>query len=309
MRVVVTGGLGFIGSHVAERYRDDGHHVVIIDNGSGAVVHDIPGTTVIRDDVRNIDLGHLRGDLIVHCASPVGAVGLLSLAGRIVTDIVGVTAHVTEAAARTDCPLVNISSSEVYGFSGTYSEADSCIVPAKHSARLEYAVGKLAAEHAVIGTPGLRSITIRPFNVAGPRQTRAKGFVLPTFVEQARAGRPLTVFGDGHQERSFTAVYDVVDFIANLRHGDFDGRVVNVGNPHNRTTVRDLADDVIGLVGADSEVIFTTGKAVHGDAYEEAEGIVKVPDTTRANLMGWQPRVDLDRLIMLTASDMEAVPC
>lgn len=308
MRVVVTGGLGFIGSHVAERLLAEDHNVLVIDDGSGAVVRDLP-CGVIRDDVRNIDIGHLRPDLIVHCASPVGAVGLLSLAGRIVSDIVSVTAHAATAAIQARCPLVNISSSEVYGFSGTYHERDSCIVPAKHSARLEYAVGKLAAEHAVIGTPGLRSITVRPFNVAGPRQTRAKGFVLPTFVEQARAGAPLTVFGDGQQERSFTAVHDVVDFIVNLRHGDFDGRVVNVGNDRNRTTVHALARHVIRRLGSTSYIEYTTGKAVHGDAYEEAEGHIKVPDTGRANLMGWHPRVDLDRLIMLTARDMEAAQC
>lgn len=307
MRVIVSGALGFIGSHVCEALVDHGHHVIGVDDHSGHVVDHIPGVTVIPERVQNVTLTNLHPNLIIHCASPVGAVGLLSLAGHIVPEIVSASYNVAHAAQQAGCPLINISSSEVYGFSGTYRETDDLRVPAKHSPRLEYAVGKMAAEHQVIGTPGLRSLTVRPFNVAGPRQTMSKGFVIPTFVEQALAGEPLTVFGDGTQQRSFTAVHDVVDFILAVKPEQCDGRVVNVGNPQNRCTINHLAERVVALLGSPSSIEHTTGKRVHGPAYEEAEGHVKVPDHTRAQQMGWNPTVGLDDLILRTASEYRMV--
>lgn len=299
-RVLVTGALGFIGSHVCEHYRDQGWHVIGVDDHSGHVVDHIDGVTVIPQRAQETNVQALAPSLVVHCASPVGAVGLLGLKGHIVPEIVQATYQIAYHCGKLDVPLVNVSSSEVYGFSGVYRETDDLRVPAKHSPRLEYAAGKLAAEHVVHGLCK-RSVTIRPFNVAGPRQTQAKGFVIPTFVEQALRGRPLTVFGDGEQERSFTAVHDVVSFIAGL--DTFDGRVVNVGNPSNRTTVNELAHTVIRLLRSGSDITYTSGKQVHGPDYEEAEGRVKVPDITRAKHMGWEPVVDLAGLILKTADD------
>lgn len=304
MRVTITGGHGFIGSHLAETYRDQGHEVTCIDDHSASVVRHILGVENRQADAA-LTFRDLDGcDLVIHCASPVGAVGILPLAGRMAAEIQRTTYAVAQACARRDVPLVNISTSEVYGTSGVYQETDDLRVPAKRNARLEYAAGKLAAEFTVANTPGLRSVTVRPFNVAGPRQTIAKGFVLPTFVEQALQGRAMTVFGTGRQERSFTAVHDVCAFIQGLRAEHFDGRVVNVGNPENRTTVLGLASTVNQVLGTSAPVEFTTGEAVHGDGYAEAEGHVKVPDITLARGMGWEPAVDLEQLVYLTVADM-----
>jgi nucleoside-diphosphate-sugar epimerase len=300
MRVLITGALGFIGSHLADAYLARGHDVVGIDDLSGNVVDDIDGMLFRHRDIRDRITGKV--DLVVHAASPVGAVALLDR-GSIVAEIVEGTQSVLEYCERVDAALINISSSEVYGFSGVYHEADDCVIPHDLTHRIQYAAGKLAAEH-LVRTSGLQTLTVRPFNVAGPRQTSSKGFVLPTFCEQALAGEPLTVFESGFQERSFTAVWDVVDFILEARPSRL-GEVVNVGNPDNRTTVIDLAGRVLDVLQEQAgRVVFTTGKDVHGPAYEEAKGVVKVPDVTVARARGWRPRVGLDEMILRTAEEI-----
>ena len=305
MRVTVTGGLGFIGSFVAEELVRRDHTVTVIDRCIGNVVDEIDGATVHCHDVRR---GHLHSpDVVVHCASPVGAVALLSNHESITHEIVDVTNHVARECAATGVRLVNISSSEVYGFSGEYVETDDLRVPDKHSARLEYAVGKIAGEHLLHGFEDLHFTNIRPFNVTGPRQTSAKGFVLPTFAEQAAAGDPLTVFGDGTQRRAFTSVYDIAHVICDIVEADdFTGETYNVGCPMNETSVIDLAQRVIEITGSGSEIVLTDGKAVHGRNYEEAEGTVKIPNVGKLTRSGVQaPNQSLDELIELTIADQK----
>lgn len=307
MKVFVTGGLGFIGSFTCEHLRDLGFEVVAIDDLSANVVSEIDGVTVTINDLREVD--YSSADCVVHCASPVGAVALLSQ-DSIVHEIADTTHHVASRCASLGIPMVNIATSEVYGFSGEYRESDSLTVPDKHSARIGYAVGKIAGEHILHGFKDLSFTNIRPFNVTGPRQTSAKGFVLPTFVEQALAGDPLTVFEDGKQERAFTSVYDIARFIGRVvTERTFDRRTFNVGNPENRTSIVGLAATVIAKTDSTSEITFTTGKAVHGDAYEEAEGIVKVPNIARARSIGWTPHDSLYSLIQKTIKETSNVTC
>jgi UDP-glucose 4-epimerase len=302
VKITVTGGLGFIGSFVAERLVALGHDVTIVDNRAANVVDDVDGATVYEMDCR--DASFKYADAVVHCASPVGAVALLRTGYSVTHEIVDTTHHVASRCASRGIPMLNISTSEVYGFSGEYRESDDLRVPDKHSARLEYAVGKMAGEHAVHGFRNLAFTNIRPFNVTGPRQTSAKGFVLPTFVEQAIENKPLTVFGDGQQERSFTSVYDLADFIAWIVHnGQFFRNTLNVGNPKNRTTIAALAGEVLLQTGSASEVVYTDGKTVHGADYEEAEGFVKVPNIDRAASLGFSPRHSLPDLIDLTIKE------
>ena len=307
MRVTVTGGLGFIGSFVSEELIRRGHMVTIIDRCEGNVVDELDGAMIHRQDVRR---GHLHSpDVVVHCAAPVGAVALLTNQESITHEIVDVTNHVAKECAWTNTPLINVSSSEVYGFSGEYAETDDLRVPDKHSARLEYAVGKIAGEHLLHGFKDLRFTTVRPFNVTGPRQTSAKGFVLPTFAEQAQSGDPLTVFGDGTQRRAFTSVYDLAHVIADIvEDDDFARETYNVGCPENETSILELANRVVEATGSSSEIVLTDGKAIHGEAYEEAEGIVKVPNVGKLARAGIQPpNQTLDELIQLTIEDQKVV--
>lgn len=299
MRVLITGALGFIGSHLADAYAARGDTVTGIDNKSGNVLDTIPGACVLIADVRHIDEAILPvPDLVVHAASPVGAVALLARSS-IVAEIIETTQAVIRYCQRHKLPLINISSSEVYGFSGVYRETNDCVVPHRLSHRLQYAAGKLAAEQ-LVRTSRLTAMSIRPFNVAGPRQSRAKGFVIPTFCEQALAGEALTVFDGGYQERCPTAVWDVCEFIADADPGSAE--VVNVGNPGNRTTVLELAEMVLDAAGGGS-VDFTSGRAVHGPAYEEAIGRVKVPDASLAMNLGWRPRIGLREMVERTLAE------
>jgi len=314
VKILCTGSLGFLGSFLCERLLDDGHHVVGIDDLSGNVVDQVDGMETLEQDIGRVSLSKFRSfDLVVHCASPVGAVGLLPIQGLIAGDIVGATTLVAQFAARHDIAMLHVSSSEIYGRSGTYREHDNLIVPGiRRNARLEYAAGKIAAEFTVANMPELRSLTIRPFNVVGPRQSRAKGFVLPTFIEQALGGGRLTIFGDGMQKRALTAVQDVVEFIATQPTTSYPvaGRAVNIGNPQNSTTITALAYRVLrrcGREGDEGDVEFTSGVEVHGPAYAEAEGREKLPDITLASEMGWEPLIDLELLVDMAVREHERV--
>ncbi len=311
--VVVTGGLGFIGSHVVDAYLATGHPVRIIDSGVGAVIdgedYDAdPRCTVERVSVEDyLAAGHgfMGADRVVHAASHVGPASILGRTGRLGHDIVGSTAPVIEACLAADVPLCVFSSAEVYGRSGLLDEKDDIAVPFPYNTRLEYAIAKTLVEAMVVNSRarGLRAIAIRPFNVAGSRQSRAGGFVLPTFVQQALAGRPITVFATGDQVRAFVAATDLCRFL--VEHMDAaieqDDIVINVGNPANRTTIMDLARRVNELLGTDSPITRVDGRSVHGPLYAEAESFEKVPVLRAATALGWNPRVTLDELIVSTA--------
>jgi nucleoside-diphosphate-sugar epimerase len=150
---------------------------------------------------------------------------------------------------------------------------------------------------------GLRAIVVRPFNVAGPGQSRAGGFVLPTFVQQALAGEPLTVFSTGEQVRAFLAVDDLVRFLVDFMDAALEKRdaiIYNLGNPANAITVRRLAELVRSLAGSTSDIIYVDGRAIHGPLYAEAESTEKVPVLRGAADLGWRPFIGLKELILQT---------
>ncbi|MET7333140.1 NAD(P)-dependent oxidoreductase [Nonomuraea sp. NPDC005650] len=311
--VVITGGLGFIGSHLVDAYLAAGHRVRIIDSNAGAVVdgedYDAdPRCTVIRQRVEDhlASGGDFAGvDRVIHAASYVGPASILARSGRLGHDIIGSTAPVIEACASAGVPLCMFSSAEVYGRSGVLDEKDDIVVPTQYNTRIEYAVAKTLAEAMVCNSRrhGLRGIVIRPFNVAGARQSRAGGFVMPTFVQQALAGRPITVFAGGEQVRAFVAAGDLTAFLIGYMDAALDGDdvIINVGNPANAVTVMELAERVKALLGSPSPIVCVDGRTVHGPHYAEAESFHKIPALRTATDLGWRPRVTLDELIMNTA--------
>lgn len=312
--VVVTGGLGFIGSHVVDAYLAAGYRVTIIDSGISAAIEGDeyeahPRCTVVRRSIEDYfaEGGGFEGaDRVVHAAAHVGPAGILQYAGRLGSDMVRSTEYVIEECLLRDVPLCVFSSAEVYGRSGLLDEKDDIRVPTRYNARIEYAVAKTLTEAMTINSiaRGLRAIVIRPFNVAGSRQSRAGGFVMPTFVQQALSGQPITVFETGEQVRAFTSASDLSRFLTDHWDAALEGeeRIFNIGNPGNRTTVRALAERVKILLGSPSEIVHTDGKKVYGPAYMEAESFVKVPAPGAAFDLGWKPRVDLDELVMETAA-------
>ena len=204
-----------------------------------------------------------------------------------------------------DIALVAFSSAEVYGRSGLLQEGDDLVVPVHYNVRLEYAIAKTLTEAVTINSRhrGLRGLVIRPFNVAGPRQSRAGGFVMPTFVQQAIAGRPLTVFAGGEQQRAFLSAVDLARFVTEHLDAALESGapIFNLGNPTNSTTVWGLAELIVQRLGSSSVLEHADARLIHGPLYEEAESFQKLPVLDAAAAVGWQPRIGLDALIDETA--------
>jgi nucleoside-diphosphate-sugar epimerase len=302
--VLVTGGFGFLGGHVLERLlAEPGTHVHVVDNLSSnpisveRLLADLGTPANLTYDITTVEdyisADPAAFDEVVHLASPVGPAGVLKHGGRIVSSVVGDTYLLADYCLASRARLLDVSTSEVYGGGrdGLCSEDDPKIVPAEPSFRLEYAVGKLAAETALINLharSGLDVVIVRPFNIAGPRQSGEGGFVLPRFLCQARFGLPLTIFGDGSARRAFSHVGDLADgVILALRRGE-PGVAYNLGNPDNRVTVGGLADLVLEVTASHSAKAYIDPTTIYGPFFKEAND--KFPAAGRAILeLGWAP--------------------
>lgn len=290
---VVTGGLGFIGSHMVDRLLLEGLDVIVIDNHrtSSQRADDLwPGgrVKVMELDMREVRALPATPEVVFHMASPLGAVGVLSNGGYTTPEIVELSRLAGRWAAGAGAPLIDISSSEIYGGGedGVCGEHMPRVVPPGAWARLEYQTAKLAAEVMLLNMPDLDVRIIRPFNVAGPRQSPLGGFVLPRFVQQALTGQPLTVYTPGTQRRALTHVFDTIEGIWLAWQKGTPNRDYNFGHPGNTCSVMRLARDVIEYVG-DGEVTIINPTQVHPLFIEPPE---KLPNANRAMLeLGWTP--------------------
>lgn len=291
MKAVVTGGLGFLGSHLVHRLLDEDFDVLVIDDVSNDADWSslVSGARIWRRSIFDVD--GPPADVIFHLASPVGPVGVLHVAGQIASQIVNGAALVADWAMQSGAVLVDVSTSEVYGPrpDAVCREAEDCIFGPDTSARKEYTVGKLAAETMLRNRPGLDVRIVRPFNIAGPRQSEWGGFVVPTFIRQALAGEPLTVHQPGHQRRAFTHVSDVVEGMLLAVSRGHRGGFWNLGNPANVTTMLQLAHEVIELTGSSSHPVIMDPASIHEGYAPAAE---KIPDITKAGTeLAWWPRI------------------
>lgn len=307
-RILVTGGLGFVGSHLVEFLieRGEAAYILVVDNmQSNAVSPEFftdrygPGkVTVWQQPINRLLLADNRGfNEVYHLASVVGPVGVLQHKGHIVEKVMGDTYFIAELVEKWGAKLVDVSTSEVYGGGqhGLCSEDMPKIVTSKTSARLEYAIAKLAAETALINM-GSNCVIIRPFNIAGPRQKPDGGFVLPRFIRAAKKNERLTVYGDGMQVRAFTHVRDIVKGMWLAMQMGVAGSVYNIGNPENRVNILTLATRVIKLLKSESAIAFVDPKELWGPDFEEAAD--KYPDASRAQAeLGWHPEYNLDMII------------
>lgn len=308
---LISGAAGFIGSHLVERLLDERFDLIGVDDLRSSplpldeLVAEI-GPQWGRMAFYKEPIEHFarRGSAgypvsgIYHLASPVGPAGILPYAGRIVQEIVNSTYAVIELALRHKCRLVYVSTSEIYNANGLCDEYTVCQVPISDpTVRMEYSIGKLAGEIAVLNTDGLDSVIIRPFNVAGPRQSRKGGFVLPTWVDQGLAGEPLTVFGDGSAVRAFTHVEDVVDGLIRAMRDGTCGQAYNLGNPLNRTSMLKLAYKVEQELGhITARLRYVDGKTIHGPKYTEAADKWTYAERAQQEL-GWQPKWTIEDTI------------
>ena len=314
--ILITGGFGFIGSHLVEvLIKESNLRLHVVDNLSTSPIHlsdylkSLGSPARLTYDTCSVKEYLSRKNLpafdeVCHLASVVGPVGVLKHAGRILQTMVEDAYSLAEYATRVNARLCDVSTSEVYGGGrdGYCSEKDSMIIPPTVSVRLEYAVAKLGCEVALMNmtkVTDLYATIVRPFNVAGPRQSTLGGFVLPRFIKQALAGQPITVYGDGHMVRAFTHVRDIADGIVRVMRRGQRGTPYNIGNPANKTTILELARKVIQFVGSKSAITFVDPKVLWGPLFEEAND--KYPDADRAmKELGWHPQYSLEDIISET---------
>lgn len=323
-RILITGGFGFIGSHLLARLNlDSSSHITVIDDLRSAplpldqVLKRLCHPRSVEHHVMSISayFSSWNGqafDEIYHLASPVGPAGILGRAGQIAREVIEDTSLIADVCLESRSRLVYMSSSEVYqgGCNGLCSEEMPRMVTAHATVRGEYSAAKIAAELMVENqsrVKGLDVRVVRPFNVAGPGQSGRGGFVLPRFVAQALAQRPLTLFGDGTQIRCFTHVREIVEGLIMTMKDDASGEVYNLGRASNRISIHGLADLVQQLTGAAVELAFVEPKQIFGELYEEASD--KFPDTGKAaRQLGWQPQFDCRRIVDDTVSFMRGLP-
>jgi len=310
MRCVITGGAGFIGSHLAEELLRAGHVVTVVDDLSTGRLENIePLMSEARfryviDTVLNrrrmVELVEWA-DVVFHLAAVVGVKFVIENPVRAIETNVRATELVLELAASKGKKVVFTSTSEVYGKTARapFREDDDLVLGATWRSRWGYACSKALGEFLALaywrehGVPG---VIARLFNTVGPRQTDRYGMVLPTFVRQALRGEPITVYGDGEQTRSFCWVGDTVRaLIALAEHPDAVGHVFNVGNDEEVRIV-DLAHRVKALSGSDSPIVFIPYDRAYGDGFEDMRR--RVPDLTKIRtLIGYQPTVRLDEIL------------
>jgi UDP-glucose 4-epimerase len=300
MDVLVTGGAGFLGAHLARRLRTLGRDVVALDDLSTGRADRVPaGVRLLVGDVRDHALVEglvASSDLVFHLAAAVGpALVARDPAGTWSRNVEG-TAAVLEAAARRGTRVVLASSSEVYGMGreGPLGEEDDLVLRSD-GRRDVYALSKAAGESlafALARSSLLPFTVVRLFNVVGPGQSGRYGMVLPRFVAAAREGRPLPVYGDGRQRRCFLHVDDAVEALVRLAGTpEAEGLVVNVGSP-DEVTILDLARLVLGLSGSTAGVTHVPIESVYGEGYADPRR--RVPDVRRLEaLLGPVPRRDL----------------
>jgi UDP-glucose 4-epimerase len=308
MRVFITGGAGFIGSHLADHYVNAGHQVTLLDNfstGSTAnIAHLESKVTTVKGDIRNVDLiDQLTkdADLVLHMAAALGVNTILeSPLESMSTNITG-SEVVLHAAAKYNKRIIIASTSEIYGKNPKQplSETDDRVVGAPQKIRWTYSDAKAIEEamaFALHQEKKLPVTTVRLFNTVGPRQTGRYGMVVPRFVHAALKNEVLTIYGDGNQSRVFCHVDDAVQAIATIAQTDSTiGDVFNVGGT-GEVTINELAEKVIAITGSTSTATYTA----YSDAYPAGfEDIARrVPDISKIKTaIGWAPGKDLTQII------------
>jgi UDP-glucose 4-epimerase len=308
MRVFITGGAGFIGSHLADHYVNAGHQVTLLDNfstGSKTNIAHLDGKeTTIDGDIRNIELiDQLTkdSDLVLHMAAALGVNTILeSPLESMSTNITG-SEVVLNAAAKHNKRIIIASTSEIYGKNTKQplNETDDRVVGAPQKIRWTYSDAKAIEEamaFALLQEKKLPVTTVRLFNTVGPRQTGRYGMVVPRFVQAALKNEPLTIFGDGTQSRVFCHVADAVQAIVTMAANDATiGDVYNVGGT-GEVTIKQLAEQVLKVTGSTSAITYTPYSDAYPAGFEDIQR--RVPDISKVkNAIGWAPTKDLTQII------------
>jgi UDP-glucose 4-epimerase len=312
--VLVTGGSGFIGSHLTERLLAEGRRVVVLDDGSTGSLENLAG--VEKDPRLEVicarvsqwqGLEKLTRDaaFVFHLAAAVGVDLVVRSPVETIHNNLAETEAVLRAAAAAGVPFLFTSTSEVYGKSQRelFCEEDDLLIGPPHLGRWSYACSKLMDEFLALAYARehrLPVVIVRLFNTVGPRQTGRYGMVLPRFIEAARAGHPLRVFGSGRQTRCFCLVHDVVEALIRLQHSPQAlGEVFNVGNDEE-ISILELALRVIDELGSASSVEFVSYDKAYAPGFEDM--LRRRPSLKKLErVTGFRPRTSLPRIIRVTA--------
>jgi UDP-glucose 4-epimerase len=310
VKALITGGAGFIGSHLADALLERGYQLILLDNlstGRHANVEHLMGRNDVEfvlGSILNADLVDDcvgRADVVFHLAAAVGVQLIVEKPlESLATNIRG-SEIVMEKAHKHGTKVVVTSTSEIYGknTSDRLGEEDDRILGSPLKSRWSYSEAKAIEEilaYTYFRQKGLPSVIVRLFNTVGPRQTGHYGMVIPRFVSQAIRGEALTVYGDGSQTRCFCYVGDAVKAIIDLsEHPEAVGRVFNVGG-QQEVSIEDLARRVIAISSSDSKLRFVSYEEAYEEGFEDMQR--RVPDTTRAHdLIDFRTQVDLDEII------------
>src|SRR2546426_3345572 len=309
-RVLITGGAGFIGSHLAEALLESGYEVFVLDDLSTGNIENVEHLKgdgrfhYVIDSIMNMPVvAELvdRCDVIFHLAAAVGVRLIVESPIRTIETNIKGTEIVLELANKKKKKVIITSTSEVYGKASRvpFREDDDLVLGPTVKGRWSYACSKAVDEFLALAywkEKKLPLVIVRLFNTVGPRQTGRYGMVLPTFVTQALSDRPITVFGDGTQSRSFTYISDVVWAVIKLAECDEAvGEVFNLGNGAE-VTIEELARKVKEMTGSSSEIVHMS----YGQAYEEGFEDMprRVPDISKLKrYIGYEPQVQLDEMI------------
>jgi len=317
MKTLVTGGAGFIGSHLAEALLAAGHDVVVVDDLSTGRRENLQGVSgnprfrFVFDSARNAETMHLliqQADVVFHLAAAVGVQLIVDRPVHTIETNIHATEVVLNIANKFGKKVFLASTSEVYGKSENvpFREDDDTILGSTRFARWSYACSKAIDEFlglAYFEQYGLPVVIGRFFNTVGPRQTGQYGMVVPRFVERALRNEPLLIYGSGRQQRCFAHVKDVVDAtIALMDCPQAPGRVYNVGSTEE-ISIEALADRIIAMTGSRSEKRFLSYEQAYGKPFDDM--MRRVPSLERIEkIIGYRPRYDLDHILRDVVADI-----
>jgi len=312
-KILVTGGLGFIGTHLIKKLSEEDCRIDIVDNLSNNSVAPEDARSdkiekIYTCSVEEFDFKGKKYDEIYHLASPVGPAGVLKYAGIMGPMIINDALKIAKYAAKNGSDVMFVSTSEVYGRDpGKEAQKEDIdkIVPNKVTVRLEYGVAKMLEEICVrnyaLEHP-FRYNIVRPFNIVGVGQSSKAGFVVPRFVQQALKGEDITIFGDGTQRRTFTHVKDIADAIIKVMKSGINREVFNIGNPANEFSIKEVAEIVKKLTNSKSKIVYVDPKKIYGKYYEEAWN--KIPDISKIkSMIGWEPKYAFEEIVKEVVDD------
>jgi UDP-glucose 4-epimerase len=310
MRVLITGGAGFIGSHLADAYLERGDEVFILDDLSTGSIDNIGhlrSNSRFHYTIESVHHGPTvaelvdQCDVVFHLAAAVGVRLIVESPVRTIETNVHGTEVVLAKANKKKKKVLVASTSEVYGLSDQvpFREDGNLVLGPTAKGRWSYACSKAIDEFLALAywrERKLPTVIARLFNTVGPRQTGQYGMVVPTFVKQALTGRPITIYGDGSQSRCFTAVSDVAGALMKLMdHPGAVGEVFNIGSSEE-VTIRTLAERVRALTGSQSEIVCVPYEQAYGEGFEDMPR--RVPDIGKiGNLIGYRPTRSLDQIL------------